>query len=196
MAYGRAWLIAMMACVVIASAGCSGSGSGPLRTLSAPGQSQPLINGGAIPVLPDQVADFTVTVANPSKAAIQLVSAMVIPAPGYPAARLAHIGVVTGPGVVVAGRDWPDGVQVEPFAGASLSGENNNIMIGVTGGKTNRNYAVAGLRIRYRAGGNNYEVIAWGVGVACVRNKVGPKYPDCNAALNNAISAVAKMAHP
>jgi hypothetical protein len=204
---GRAlWLIVLAASVLICFAGCSaghgpagrgpaGADSGWLQYLHAAGQSQPLVNGGAIPVLPGQAADFTVTVDNPTATPVRLLSAVVIPAPHYPAAHLAHVGVAADHDMVGAGRGWPGHVRVGPFAGASLAHGQSNIIIGVTGGAPGRDYAVAGLRIAYRSGGQVRYLKAWSVGVACVRATIGPVYPGCPATLGNVITAVRRVLH-
>ena len=200
------WLIVLAASVLTCSVGCSaargpagrglaGGGSGWLQYLHAAGQSQPLVNGGAIPVLPGQSADFTVTVDNPTTNSVRLLSAVVIPAPHYPAAHLAHVGVAANHDMVGAGRGWPGHVRVGPLAGASLAHGQSNIIIGVTGRAPGQDYAVAGLRIAYRSGGQVRYLKAWSVGLACVRAKIGPVYRDCPATLGNVLSAVRQTLH-
>lgn len=200
------WLIVLAASVLICSVGCSAgrgpaargpasAGAGWLQYLHAAGQSQPLVNGGAIPVLPGQAADFTVTVDNPTTTPVRLLSAVVIPAPRYPAAHLAHVGVAANDDMVGAGRGWPSHVRVGPFAGASLAHGQSNIIIGVTGGAPGHDYAVAGLRIAYRSGDEIRYLKAWSVGVACVRARIGPVYRDCPATLGNVITAVRQVLH-
>jgi hypothetical protein len=194
----RMTLITSMSFALTGLAGCSSnpapltsSDPGPLATLSSGGQV--LVNGGGIPVVPGQAADFTVYVVNPADSHVELVSAALVPVPGYPEARFLHVGLMLRPDVLGAGRGWPSGIPTRPLTGARLPRGQSNIIIGITGQAAGRNYAAAGIRISYRVSGRLYHLTAWSVGVACVRKVVGPSYPGCSAAVSKAVAAVRKM---
>jgi hypothetical protein len=129
------------------------------RLESDSGKGGLLADYGSINALPGQSADFSAVVINPGNAQAVFVSAAVIPLRGYPVPRLVHLGLVHATPVIgstlVSDYGWPpNGIKVRPFIGAGLAHGEIAVAFGVSGDTLGRDYAVAGLRIRYRVQGH------------------------------------------
>jgi hypothetical protein len=186
------WLAVATGVVAGLLAGCGSSG--PLHSLGSAGHVE--IDGGSIPVTPGEVADFTAFVVNTSPSPVVLESASLVPVRGQLAGRLAHVGVSLNYDFPAAGRGWPPSVRTRPLPGTvARPGRQIDIIFGITGAVLGRNYAAAGLKITYRAGGQSYQVVAWSVGVSCVRASILKPWGDsCDAVMIRDVARVNRMA--
>jgi hypothetical protein len=117
------------------------------------------------------------------------------PISGERAGRLTHVAVVSKLNPVDPGHGWPPGVDVWPFAGASLARGQNDIEFAITGPQVGENYMAAGLRITYRYQSQLFTMTAWSADVACIVSSTGPKsYPSCQAANDRAQAKTEKLA--
>lgn len=164
--------------------------------------------------LPGQITDFSAVVTNPGTADAVLVSATLIPLPGYPVPQLLHLGLVataTGPLIPPAfssalGSDYgwpPHGIKVRPFTGANIRAHAQTaIAFGISGDRFGSDYAVAGLRIHYRLQGHLYNLNAWSAALDCISsgdegvpsNLTNQQLAACDSALVTVDSEAAKMA--
>lgn len=147
-------------------AGCGAGQAGPLRTVASDGQ--PIIGVGTLSLEPGQSADTTAYVTNSSDAPVTLVSASVVPVPGFAAGRLTHLAIATGrgaPGIILG---WPPGVPVGPFAGATLRHGESKLVFAISGQRVGVDYAAAGIAVVYRYQGRVYRMTAWSGDLACV----------------------------
>jgi hypothetical protein len=160
---------------------------GPLRSLS--GGGQPVIGAAAGPVQPGQPQLATAFVFNPSRDPATLLSASLVPVTGLRAGKLTHVAVDTNHDYMVAGKNWPPGVPIEPLPGARLGHGQTGVVFGMTGNKHGFFYA-AGLKLTYRWHGDTYTVTVWSVSVACVQ----VHDPACNNAMLAAQNRTDKMA--
>lgn len=189
------WLILVMALTAsLATAGCSADpASGPLKPLTAGGH--PVVDGAAVPVLPDQPADFTAFLYNPLHTPVTLVSASAVRVPGTLLAHLARVAVGTSINIIGQGRGWPPGLPVKSLDGAQIGHGQTDIIIiiGVTGTTAGKNYAVAGVKITYQYQGTTYRVVAWSAGIACV-SRIVRSTRSCDTADQVIVPEVQKMA--
>lgn len=151
-------------------AGCgSAAADGPLGTLMYRGQVNVSISGGVVGL--GQSGDAEVILVNSAHSSIRITGISVVPVPGIPAGRLADAAVLLkGPGVAsVIGWPPPDGHRVlEPAVGAVLTHDGYvQIIYGITAPQGVRDFAVAGLRIRYLYGGHAYLAIGWAGNANC-----------------------------
>lgn len=164
--------------------------------------------------LPGEITDFSAVVTNPSNADAVLVSATLIPVRGFPVPQLHHLGLVPfakspllAPVFSSAlGSDYgwpPRGIKVRPFTGASISSHGQAaVAFGISGHRFGGDYAVAGLRIRYRLHGHLYDLNAWSAALDCISSGDGlilgqltdQQFAACNAALVKVDGETAKMA--
>jgi hypothetical protein len=142
----------------ISLSGCA-NGSGPVQSISE--QGRPVVDNAGAPVLPGQPVDGTAAIVNTGSQPVTLLSAALVPVPGYRAGVLSHLAVGTTHDMVTPGRGWPPGIPVRPFAGAKIAHGQADVIFGMTGAEVNKDYAVAGIRIMYRANGQDYSVVAW-----------------------------------
>jgi hypothetical protein len=187
--------LALTLVVGVASlAACGTSPAGPLQSLTE--QGRVVVTTGSSPVLPGQDADATVWVFNNSASdPVTLVSASPVPISGERAGRQTHVAVVSKLNPVDPGHGWPPGVDVWPFAGASLAHGQNDIEFAITGRQVGENYMAAGLRITYRYKGQLFTMTAWSADVACIVSSTGPKsYPSCKVANDRAQAKTEKLA--
>jgi hypothetical protein len=177
------------------------------RLESDSGKGEVLADYGSINALPGQSADFSAVVINPGNAQAVFVSAALIPLRGYPVPRLVHLGVVHATPIIgstlVSDDGWPpNGIKVRPFIGAGLAHGEIAVAFGVSGDTLGRDYAVAGLRIRYRVQGHVYDLQAWSAALDCVSpgDNGGPghltsqEFNACQNAEVNVDGRTAKMA--
>ncbi len=173
--------------------GC-GDMAGPLQTLAE--QGQPVVDSAGIPAAPGQPVDGTAFVFNSSHQPVTLVSASIVPVPGYPAGVLAHIGVGTTLNMVGIGTNWPPAVPVGRFRGAILSYGESRIIFGFTGYRAGANYGAAGIRITYTYQGRDFSIIAWSGLMGCVTQPLRQRHAaaHCNSLSNRFLTAVRKVA--
>jgi hypothetical protein len=185
-------LLVPLASVVLAAGCSSGGGSGPLGTLMAAGK--PDFDVDSLGVTPGQAADGMVTVVNSAHTPVTITAVSAINVPGTPAAHLADAGVAGMHGIA-ATRGWPPPVPVKPAIGATLPYGQTNIIYGITGTVTGRNYAAAGLQITYSYDGQKYTVVAWGGDMACVVANLDSSADaaTCNASYNKVNAAIEKL---
>jgi hypothetical protein len=175
---------------------CGSNTAGPLRSFTA--QGQPLIDTAWTPVSPGQDADATAYVMNSGNQRVRLLSATVVPVPGYRPGVLDHVGVATTLGAVGVGTNWPPGVPVKAFRGASLGKGESRIIFGISGAHAGSAYAAAGIRITYEYQNREYSVVAWAGLMGCVappgQQGNADKSRYCNAMGNRLTAAVRKVA--
>lgn len=166
-------LSAVAACLFAAVSGCS---DGP-AALVFPGSQT-----GGIDLSPGQVAVFSAVLATQTPATIVLVSAALIPLPGYATPRLVHLALLHPPtgDMPAATSGWPPANpphgtwSLLPFAGAKVttvtSSESTPIVLyGVSSGSVaGRVLAAGGLEVTYRLGGAQYQATSYGGGEVCV----------------------------
>lgn len=174
--------------------GCVTVPAGPLQTLTE--QGQPVVGAGGVPVAPGQPVDGTALVVNTSRQPVTLVSASVVPVPGYRAGLLVHLGVDASVDIVTPGINWPPGVPVTRFSGAKLPAGESRIIFGFTGNQAGRNYAAAGIRITYTYQGRDLTVTAWSGIMACVTRSHQQSHAAryCQALGGSFTTAVRKVA--
>lgn len=179
--------------------GCGGSGlaSGPLQSVSQNGQK--LVEAGAVAVAPGESADFTAYLVNTASGPVTPISAVAIPVPGQTVGKLVHVAVNVNHDYVGEGAKWPPSVPVNPLGKATLGRGSRGVTFAFTGDTVGRNYALAGIKIKYRYQGQVYEMTAWSIGVACVipASQLGPhQMSSCPHALVDSIQQqIIKMAN-
>ena len=167
--------------------------AGPLQALSAGGQ--PIVDGGSVEIHPGGSADFTAFVVNPLKSPVTLMSASVVPVTGSaPTGQLLHVGISTTTGMAGAADGWPVAhLPTRSLTGARIGHGQADIIFGISGGASGREYFAAGLRIRYRYHGQVYYVTAWSAAVACVVSVI-TRHPACPDASEHTQAEVKQMA--
>jgi hypothetical protein len=182
--------------LIVAIAGCGSSQAGPLRALSVGGQ--PIVDGASVQVPPGSSADFTAFIYNPLKSPIRLLSATIVPVTGHlPVGRLLHVGIGTTKGIAGASTGWPiHGLPTRQLKGALVGHGQSNIIFGITGPVSGRNYYVAGVKIGYEYQGQNFYVTAWSAAVACVTTRFRDRHfqacPGASARTQNTVEHMAR----
>jgi hypothetical protein len=176
--------------------GCSSDSAGPLASVMA--QGQPYLVEGGIPVAPGQDSQTTAYIQNRGKGVATLLSATVVPLPGWAVGQLANIGVGTTLDSVAAGQGWPPSVPVKAFDGAKIPPGESRIIFGITGTTPGKNYVAAGIRIRYQYAGHDYSFMAWAGVIGCVMKPsqvhLHSSGPYCDRAGNSFYASLLKDA--
>jgi hypothetical protein len=181
--------------LTMAIASCGPGQAGPLQALSEGGQ--PIVDGASVEIPPGRPADFTAFLFNPLTSSVRLLSAAIVRVTGHlPAAQLLHVGISTTPGFAGASTGWPiRRLPTRPLNGALIGHGQSNIIFGVTGPVSGRNYYVAGLKITYEYKAHIYHVVAWSAAVACVTTRFrDPHFAACPGASDRTQTTVEKMA--
>jgi hypothetical protein len=145
----------------------SGSSSSDVTLLA--GEHKGDLNSGSIPIKVGAVGDFSALIKNPSNSSVQLLSASLISMPKQQLPRLVGVAIATSPSYDEPGRGWPNlDVPHRPFPGVLNPGQ-TWLIWGATGNQVGADYSALGLRVTYRAGGQDHEVSVWGPGAVCVR---------------------------
>lgn len=171
----RLLLAGGLACAVVALAIVlplvltSGTGEGPVSTLSDHGQ--PVIESEGHVVRPGQQGYATAYLLSSARDRVTLLSASLVPVRGRPAGKLTHASVYLNHSYDVGGAtsSWPpSGDRVRPLHGAVIGHGQAGILFGFTGPSAGHGYTMAaGVRITYRWHGHLYTITAWSAGVAC-----------------------------
>jgi hypothetical protein len=179
-------LVVVAAVVVATTLAGSGGGGGAVVLTNGSRPGHAYVGGNAFH--PGEVADFPVTVENTGSAPVTLLSARLIPVPGFRMPRLIHLGVLAEhEELLTSAQGWPiretdhppGGWAIRPFHGyvvlpwsvrkrRHLGAIQDMIEYGVVGSGVNVNYAAAGLRVTYRVGGSIHTQNLYDGGVDCV----------------------------
>jgi hypothetical protein len=146
----------------------SGSGAGPLSTLSR--QGQPVIDSSGTPVRPGQQQDATAFLFNSASDPVTLLSASLVPVPHQSAAKLAHAAVYRNHSYDAGGASsWPPhDSRIRPLHGTAIGHGRAGILFAITGPVSGHGYTMAaGIKITYRWHGTAYTVTAWSASVGC-----------------------------
>jgi hypothetical protein len=202
--------IALIAMAVVVTAAVAvtvglvviGSGEPLLDNASSGGASF----WGGNTTTPGQVVDFPVEVENPGAQAAVLLSATLIPVPGFPTPRLVHLAVLdehrervtsavgwppsdtkcsVGPTGRCTGKGTTKVFPSRPLRGFVVLPHDRHgpgplpdmIEYGVVGSRPGQ-YGTAGLALRYRIGSADYVVNLYAGGLDCVARSSSA--PTCN----------------
>jgi hypothetical protein len=135
---------------------------------------------------------------NDSQQPVTLISATVIPVPGYKSGVQDHFGVGASLGSVGIGINWPPAVPVKGLQGVSLPHGESRIIFGIAGTQVGAAYAAAGIRITYRYQGRDYTMTAWAGLMGCItqpgRQRQAGNSPSCTVPGDRLTAAVQKVA--
>lgn len=166
---------------------------------------------GTVTVRPGEPAVFTVILAAAAPRPIRLVSIRLIPIPGVPTPRLAHVALL-GPsmGYPAYTRDWPPSggpggrpFPIRPFYGVTVwpaerhhRGLPPAVLYAVVGTVPNTIYAVAGVRLGYVLDGRSYTAALYAAGEACVfpSPATTAQFNWCGARSDTLFKQVSKLA--
>jgi hypothetical protein len=172
------WYVAAVTILVIAAT----------ITLSVTGKPGPSVNfsaggvyyGGAL-ANPGRVADFSAVLESSSAARITVLGVSLVPLPGFATPKLVHVALLTNSRDYPAGTTgWPprSGVGTGVYPTRAAIGAQINIgmrqlpiiVYGVTGSKSGRLYAVAGINVRFRVDGVTDTALVLAGGFDCVQS--------------------------
>lgn len=141
--------------------------------------------------------DYTAFLANHGDQTAVLESATLIPLPGIPAPRLAHLAIEAGLMFACCDIGWPPqggGYHLRPLRGWRIRpGHRAQILYSVLSSRPG-DYAAWGVRVRVRVAGTTITVPAWSAGVACW--SATRKYPMCRKAFSNRVENLADRLTP
>jgi len=184
-------LAVALAAIWVTACGSAQPSAGPLQALSAGGQ--PILAIASVVVVPRQAADTEAYVSSSARDLVRVTGVSAVAVPGVPAGRLVRAGVRSSGASVATARGWP-AVPTRPLIGAELRGSQFGIVFGISGPRAGRDYAVAGLRIRYVYQGQSYSMVAWGALVGCVTATLRSDSPSCRPFASKVNGVVEKMA--
>jgi hypothetical protein len=166
---------AVLAVVVVAITLVGTNSPGPTVNFRAAG-----VYFGGVPANPGESADFSATLLSSSSANITLLGISEVPLPGFATPRLVHVALLESSRHYPSGTTgWPPrsgaGAQVyptRPAIGARIrigKGQLPIVVYGVTGSKSGRLYAVAGVKVRFSVNGAVHTALVLAGGFDCVQ---------------------------
>jgi hypothetical protein len=174
---------------------------------------------GSVIVRPGEVAVFSAPLLSYTNLVVTLLSARLIPVPGFPTPRLAHLAMLgsSDNGYPAGTSGWPPRrhftlnssvrISLRPFHGDRVdtaipkkgAGLPPTVLYGVVGERPHTVYATAGLELTYRYGGSDYTIPVYQGGAACLIKDLVPAnidkadYNFCENGVNRAFDATYNM---
>lgn len=186
-----------LALLLLTGSAATGSDADPPYTVAGLNAE----SGGAPPGVPT-FAGVPTAIRSGS---VVLVSATLVPLPGFPLPHLVGVGLVPSKDWITGGEGWPvrdapvgqgETAPLRPIAGYVLTaGHPVAIYYAFSGDRPGQTYYAGGIELTYRRGARGYTVTLWQIGADCVvsASATAPSECDLSQAATNDIE---ELPHP